>query len=333
LTANAGAPVYAWVPLGWGDPFQPWWRGCSQACWTHYNRHFAVGNAARPGMPPDRYAHVNVPGALTAVAGATLVDRKPVPGNRVHVPATQLASAPALTGAPTVTPGQGHAPVFRPGERGTPVPASTLYGDARRHRSPAPGGPVTPSRQTGATPPAQVGGVAGAPNGPATRQRPAPTTAPTTPPPAAPVPGVAATAPGGLKTVAPFPGPAKPAVAIDGNAASAPAAPLEGQPTKRHHAGPDVPAGSAGRPVSSPSPSPGAAGVAMPATMAPVVKAAPAPLPSPQPAAPAPGAVSGTPVERGHAAAAKAAADADAAKAKAADRNAAGAQGQAPAPR
>ena len=35
---NAGAPVYGWVPLGWGEPFHPWWGHCSYNCWATYNR-------------------------------------------------------------------------------------------------------------------------------------------------------------------------------------------------------------------------------------------------------------------------------------------------------
>ena len=40
--ANSGAPVYGWVPLGWGDAYQPWWHRCSHSCWSHYNRGFAM---------------------------------------------------------------------------------------------------------------------------------------------------------------------------------------------------------------------------------------------------------------------------------------------------
>ena len=42
-----GAPVYGWVPLGWGEPYHPWWRRCSDSCWARYNRPYAVNVAVR----------------------------------------------------------------------------------------------------------------------------------------------------------------------------------------------------------------------------------------------------------------------------------------------
>jgi hypothetical protein len=134
ITANGGAPVYGWVPLGWGDAYAPWWRACSQACWNRYNRPFAVDPADRAN-PRVRYANNGVPGAMTTVPGSTLVGRKPVRGSRVPVPASQLSSAPSLATPPSVTPRSIAAQVFRPGERGTPTPASALYSNARRAAS------------------------------------------------------------------------------------------------------------------------------------------------------------------------------------------------------
>ena len=131
ITANGGAPVYGWVPLGWGDAYSPWWRGCSQNCWNRYNAPFAVNPADR-NNPRARYSYFDLPSAMTAVPGATLVGRKPVGETRVPLPVSQLASAPLLATPPSISPAPvaGHA--FRPGERGTPTPASALYSNARR---------------------------------------------------------------------------------------------------------------------------------------------------------------------------------------------------------
>lgn len=178
VTANGGAPVYGWVPLGWGDTYTPWWRGCSQACWNRYNRPFA----ADPVNARARYSNMNVPGAVTAVPGATLVGRKPVGTTRVPLPASQLASAPLLATAPSVTPGPIAAPVFRPGERGTPTPASALYSNARRNSvlaTPVPR-PAAPVAASGAAPASAASGASGALPPSVTRIRPAPAlTAPT----------------------------------------------------------------------------------------------------------------------------------------------------------
>ena len=131
ITANGGAPVYGWVPLGWGDAYTPWWRSCSQACWSRYNKPFAVDPADRTN-PRPRYSNIGVSGAMTAAPGATLVGRKPVRTTRVLVPASQLSSAPLLATPPSVTPRSLAGQVFRPGERGTPTPASALYSNGRR---------------------------------------------------------------------------------------------------------------------------------------------------------------------------------------------------------
>ena len=184
FTANAGAPVYGWVPLGWGDAYHPWWRGCSQRCWSRYNRAWAVNVNERQNGPPARYAHMGVPGAMTAVSGATLVGRKPVRSNLVALPASQVTSAPLLATAPSVASGPGTAPVVRPGERGTPTPASALYSHAKRN--PAFAGPVPrPS-----APPAVAGGASagagmsttGALPATSPRVRPSPVTAAAPPP-------------------------------------------------------------------------------------------------------------------------------------------------------
>jgi hypothetical protein len=131
ITANGGEPVYAWVPLGWGDAYTPWWRGCSQSCWNRYNKPFGVDPAARTNARP-RYSYVDFPGAMTAVPGATLAGRKPVRSTRVPLPASQLSSAPLLATPPNVVSRAAGGQAFRPGERGTPTPASALYSHTRR---------------------------------------------------------------------------------------------------------------------------------------------------------------------------------------------------------
>ncbi len=171
ITANGGAPVYGWVPLGWGDAYSPWWRSCSQNCWNRYNTPFAVNPADRAN-PRARYSYLDLPSAMTAVPGATLVGRKPVGETRVPLPVSQLASAPLLATPPSISPAPiaGHA--FRPGERGTPTPASALYSNARRTIvvMPAPKGAAP---MPTATAPAAIGTAAVPPQSPG-RVRPAP---------------------------------------------------------------------------------------------------------------------------------------------------------------
>ena len=133
VSVNVGGPVYGWVPLGWGDPYVPWWGrgGCGQRCWTHYNRPYAVpyvaNRAERPHAPPTVYANSRVPGAITAVAGSTMAGRRPVAPNVIALPAG-AAHAPVMGSAPALKP-------LRIPEAGpiakVPAPASTFYPSAK----------------------------------------------------------------------------------------------------------------------------------------------------------------------------------------------------------
>jgi hypothetical protein len=137
LSASFGGPVYGWVPLGWRDPVRPWWGGgrCGERCWTHYNRPYGVNRGDEHRGGPIRYSNFAVPGALTAVTGATLQDARPVPRNRVNVPPNALAEAPALADAPGLKPAL--PPAARPGGR-VPEPAGALIPPNKPGRVPVP---------------------------------------------------------------------------------------------------------------------------------------------------------------------------------------------------
>jgi hypothetical protein len=124
-SASVGAPVFGWVPLGWRDPFVPWWGRCGARCYQRYNRPYAVNLAERPNQPATYYANWRVPGAITAVPAAALRDTRPVQTSRVTLPAQALANAPLLTRAPAVTPGPLSSRIVQPGQ-GAPLPAGEL---------------------------------------------------------------------------------------------------------------------------------------------------------------------------------------------------------------
>ena len=121
---NAAGPVYGWVALGWGEPFNPGWGRCSGRCWRRYNQPYAVVLTERPSSPPQHYANANVPGALTAVPASTLADARPVAANLINVSVLGGGPAPVLGGAP----GQRPPPrtLTRP-VRAAPVPAGAQY--------------------------------------------------------------------------------------------------------------------------------------------------------------------------------------------------------------
>jgi len=159
LSVRQGAPVYGWVPLGWGDAYHPNWRRCSYNCWAHYNRPYAVNVTVRPTAPPARYANIAVPGALSAVAAPALVGRKPITKERVDVPASLAASAPVMTSVPPVA--QAPRPAPRAGRgNASPPPGASAHVRAPR---PEPAGPGAVSRPTMPATPAP-GVAAGAPS-------------------------------------------------------------------------------------------------------------------------------------------------------------------------
>ncbi len=160
FSASYGAPVYGWIPLGWGDRYVPWWgrRECGERCWTHYNRPYAVNYAERRNAPPTRFANSAVPGAITAVTGATLIGAKPVASNLVRLPQQMARSAPVLATAPAVKPL--HIPAAKPGTGGVPAPASTFYPTTRR---PVGAGDSTYKPMPSTASPAERGGAVAAP--------------------------------------------------------------------------------------------------------------------------------------------------------------------------
>ena len=136
-----GGLAFGWVPLGWGEPYHPRWRGCTDGCWARYNTPYAVNIARRSESPPPRWVNGQAPGAITAVPGSVFTGRKPVDGHRIAVPAGAVASAPVLA-APPVRPALQSIVGVAPGN-GMPRPASTTYMPAPKQRTatPAEGSP------------------------------------------------------------------------------------------------------------------------------------------------------------------------------------------------
>lgn len=123
-SVSGDAPVYGWVPLGWGEPFVPWWQGCTSRCYARYNRPYAVNAADRRGTRPAQFANWTVPGGVTAVPAATLATGRPVAINRVPIATNRPIAPPLLTAPPAIPPAPVRPGARRPGN-GVPVPATS----------------------------------------------------------------------------------------------------------------------------------------------------------------------------------------------------------------
>lgn len=147
LSVSAGAPVYGWIPLGWGEPFRPWWGHCSTGCWDRFNRPVAVNvTVVRPwSPPPTHWRNASVPGGITAVPFRSFETREPVTQNMVRVPRDVVASAPALATPPVVRNDIVRAGMGRPPS--APPPASSLQPTLARPQVAAPmhGAPGVPA--------------------------------------------------------------------------------------------------------------------------------------------------------------------------------------------
>ena len=150
FSVSAGAPVYGWVPLGWGEPLRPWWSRCSNGCWQRHNRPFVVDVSVRPSAPPLRFININAPGGMTAMPATAFVARRPVAQNMVTVTGGNVAQAPLLTTAPLVRSDLGRIPgTGAPG--GSPPPAASNFYRTGRPQADAGVGRPGPMPGTGMT--------------------------------------------------------------------------------------------------------------------------------------------------------------------------------------
>ena len=81
VNASVG-PTYSWVPLGWNEPFVPWYS-YTPNYWRQVNRPY-VRNIAEEPWRPRNYMNAAIPGAITAVAGAVFIGGRPVAQNLVR---------------------------------------------------------------------------------------------------------------------------------------------------------------------------------------------------------------------------------------------------------
>ncbi len=93
----------AWFPLGWGEPYRPWYH-CGGGYWNHinvYNTHINNTNITNINNYNYRYAHD--PHAVTAASHNTFVNGQGINRNSTRLPASTLRDAKVAAG-PTARP-------------------------------------------------------------------------------------------------------------------------------------------------------------------------------------------------------------------------------------
>jgi hypothetical protein len=101
---------YGWCPLGWGEPFFPWYgvsRGYFNRVNIHNTRIVNITNITNNyfggrghGLPPVHYANLRVPGGRTAVSRDILLNSRSVGRAAVHVPDSAWTRSHGLSRVP-----------------------------------------------------------------------------------------------------------------------------------------------------------------------------------------------------------------------------------------
>ena len=144
-----GAPVYGWVPLGWGEPYVPWWRNCSDRCWDALQPAVRGQRRGTPACAADAVRElVRRPGGVTAVPGATFAG--PPAGALRTSCAVRAAGDRECAGADAGA-GAARKPT-----------AATIPGAKPSHREPPPPAVAIPRRSRGRCAPSRCAGERGA---------------------------------------------------------------------------------------------------------------------------------------------------------------------------
>ncbi|MCS6996067.1 MAG: hypothetical protein NZ533_03785 [Casimicrobiaceae bacterium] len=85
-------PAFGWVPLGWNEPYTPWYSYSPQY-WRLINRPY-VRNIAEGPWRPAVYVHARIPEAVTLVPMQVFLAGRPVAEHRLPARGVDPASAP-----------------------------------------------------------------------------------------------------------------------------------------------------------------------------------------------------------------------------------------------
>ncbi len=75
---GGAGPVFSWVPLGWNEPYAPWYT-YTPTYWREVNRPYVRSHhSGSEPWRPQYFAHASMPGAITAVASTAFLAGRPI---------------------------------------------------------------------------------------------------------------------------------------------------------------------------------------------------------------------------------------------------------------
>lgn len=128
------SPAVGWVPLGWHEPYRPWYRA-SHAHVRNVNVTNVTNVTNITNVTNVRLVNRTAPSAVTVVSRENFVGARRTRQAALNVPARQIAAAPVTQGAPVAAPARTSLAAAHPGSR---PPAQVAAREAVAVNVPAP---------------------------------------------------------------------------------------------------------------------------------------------------------------------------------------------------
>jgi hypothetical protein len=160
-----GGPAVGWVPLGWREPYIPWYRHSPtyvrNVNITHVTNITVINHYTNVNnVNHIRYVNRDVPSGTTVVTRDTFVSARHVHESRLNVPGHALSAARVTHEAPVALPERGSLVLARPGPRvpaaiaareviAVTAPPAAVAPVTRGPRDSNPGNTSSPSNTTG----------------------------------------------------------------------------------------------------------------------------------------------------------------------------------------
>lgn len=127
------APVVGWVPLGWREPYIPWYRVSPTYVRSVNVAHVTNINVTNINVTNINYVNRSAPSGVTVVRRETFVSARPV--EHVRVSSQTLDAAPVTSAAPVRTPERASFAASRPGPK---PPATAVTREVVATKAPPP---------------------------------------------------------------------------------------------------------------------------------------------------------------------------------------------------